>query len=669
MGCGVDVSSTYAWGWFGKTTAQASKPTPKRMRPRVRPVPLPRWKPRGSLRIPRPLEGATNNTTGSNPSAPPLALVLDAGYIARTMSQRETDNCRSERSALPYVSPLPAEAGARRRVRVLRVAAYVAVAAALIVPIVGFQRSTLRTLRKAGEFDAANPDWNTAIGRAEGTRRPAADKGAIGRWRKAVRQFWAGRNIYDKPPIDYATVNTQPVSSVESPPDWGVVFMHPNTPFVVLLLTPFAYLPVGAMALSYNIAKLLALVAGLLAAAAVAGHGKRRVVDWVVGLGLLWAILPVIGDVQHGNTNVFAMAAVAVHLWLYRKGRDWLAGLPLAAAICLKMTPALFLVYWLYQRSWKTLAGSLGWLVLLAVVIPAAAVGPSRYATLSTTWFNNMIRPGLVRGSWYPEHVNQSLSGVVSRYFQDGQNGDIYWGPDDDPHYLSPRHGWITVAALPTPAAKGLLRAGQLAIAALLAWAIGWRKLRRDDGRRALHYALVLLAMMLLNQRTWQHHAAVLLPAGVAIWQGIAFGRVSRRARAWALGLVAASGAFIWVVRGGLFTGLARLMGRTEPVAETWSDVAKAYGPIFCYFALLFAAAVILSVSLRRAKDPYALQRQKLGSSPATETLDVHHSAQVFDATGGCAFSCGTYSAFGKSIRGRSFINCVMGSKVFRIAR
>jgi hypothetical protein len=237
---------------------------------------------------------------------------------------------------------------------------------------------------------------------------------------------------------------------------------------------------------------------------------------------------------------------------------------------------------------------------MLGVAVPAAAVGPQRCAALTQSWFNHVIAPATVRGGWYPEHINQSLSGVVSRYFLAGPNGDIYWGPDDDPHYQGTEHGWITLKALPEWAAKAILRSGQLAIVLLLAWAIGWRILPRDDGRRAMHYGMVVLAMLLLNQRTWQHHVAVMLPGAVAIWQGIAAGQASRRARAWALGLVAVAGGLLALARGEVFEAIARLTGRHGQAAEAFADACKAFGPTFYYVAFLFAAAVILSVSLKK---------------------------------------------------------------------
>jgi len=514
--------------------------------------------------------------------------------------------------ALPYRSPEPDDPAGRRRVRALRAAAYVLVTAVFVVSVVQFQSGTVKALRKAEKFDRKHPDWTPALGRAMGENRPAGHKGAIGRWRCAVRQLWEGRNIYAFVPEDYTKVDTRPASAAESPELRGIVWMHPNMPATVLLLTPFGYLSAPWAALAYNVLKLAALAAAVLMAARLAGHGERRVADWVVLLGVLWTAMGLVGDIRHGNTNVFVLAAVVGHLWLFRRGRDVLAGLPLAAAICLKMTPALFCVYWLYQRNWRLLASTVGSFVLLAVVVPAAALGPGRYGTLAGTWYRNMIAPGLAKGSWYPEHINQSMSGVVSRYFLAGKNGDIYWGPDDDPRYLGRKHGWITLAALPDAATRWVLRAGQVLLVAVAAWAIGWRTLPRDDGRRALHYTLVLLGMMLLNQRTWNHHAAVLLPAGVAVWQAVAFGRTGRGTRIASLVMLAGAGLLHWLVRGELLAGVGRLFGADAAAGERLADVAKAYGPTFYYFLLLFAVAGACSVALRTKAEPFAPRRQTL---------------------------------------------------------
>ncbi len=384
-------------------------------------------------------------------------------------------------------------------------------------------------------------------------------------------------------------------------------------PLTVMLLTPFAHMPVWAMALSWSVLKLLVMIAVVFMVISVTRHNGQRIPYWVVALGLAWTVPFVIGDIQHGNTNIFVLGAIVFHLWLFSRGRDWLAGAPLALAICLKMTPALFVLYWLYQRNWKLLGGTLLALAILAMLVPAAALGPAHYVELTHTWLDNLIIPGLVKGSWYPIHINQSLSGMLSRLCLGGQaGGNIFWNPDDTPYSQQTQEGWIAMWSMTDATTKMVLRVCQLVIVAAMAWAIGGRQLPRHDGRRGLHYALVLLGMMLLNQRTWDHHAAVLVLAGVAIWYAIAFGRFSLPVRATALAMMLAPRVLAWCQAGDTYTFIAAVMGKSRNVGKEWGDWAEAYGPTFFYFLLLFIPAVIMSVAMRKSACPYAEVRQKL---------------------------------------------------------
>lgn len=514
----------------------------------------------------------------------------------------ETDK---PRWSLPVEMPTPADP---RRARVARVAAWVALSAALIVPVVQFQHQTTRNLRRGEMFDRAHPGWTRQDARDGGPQRPKASKGAIGRWRKAVRHFWQGQNIYGRMEIDATTGRGVDDDEDEQRP----TYLHPNMPAVVVLLTPFAYLPIPAAALAWNIAKLAVILATLWMVAGLAAHGRRRIADYVLGLGVAWCLTLIIGDLLHGNTNVFVMGAVVAHLWLFRRGRDLAGGAVLALAICLKMTPAIFLLYWAYQRNWKLLAGTLVGLVLLAVAVPAAAVGWNHYVELTGTWLENLIVPGLIEGAWYPIHVNQSLPGVFSRYFLSGPDGNIFWNPDDNPYAIQNQFGWITLASLSPATVKLLIRAVQVAIVVAVGWAIGWRKLPRDDGRRLLHWGLVVVAWMLLNQRTWDHHAGAVLLADVAIWQAIAFGRFARRVRAAALTLMILAGLLLIASMGGVGEAIAELVGSDGREAKLLADRIYAYGPLFWHFVVLLSTGVLLSVALRRGEQPYAAERQTL---------------------------------------------------------
>ena len=314
-------------------------------------------------------------------------------------------------------------------------------------------------------------------------------------------------------------------------------------------------------------------------------------------------------------------------MWLYRRGREGLAGASLALAICLKMVPALFVLYWLYQRSWKVLGGVVVGLAVLAVAIPAVALGPGHAADLTRDWLTNLIVPGLVKNSSYPVHINQSLPAMMNRFFQPEGSaaGNIWWNPDDVPIYPGPealartvnispdQKQWVTLASLTPRTVQMFTRLGQFSIVCLMAWAIGLRRLPRDDARRGLHYGLVVLGMMLLNQRTWDEHAAVLLVATVPLWTAIGFGRISVAARWAAFALAMAGGLVYWLTRQEPLRVLARLAGKhTKDDVKVWANIAEAYGGAFYMFLLLLVATAVLAIALKKSDPPLAMERQKL---------------------------------------------------------
>lgn len=501
-----------------------------------------------------------------------------------------------------------------------RVAAYVAILAALAAVCVQFHRRTGRNLDKAADADRAyrdalaahqadpsDPAKRTEAVRAmKAVRTVKRTRGAISRWGRAVRQFWAGENVYRPLPgtgaTDPLTGELLPGRTLPPKPELRLgmsveeltdrpVRMHPNMPVVVILLTPLAYLPAQVCVATVNVLKILALVAAVFAAAAVANHRRHRMDEWVVGLAVLLAGPLIISDIQHGNTNTFVLAAIAGHLWLYRRGRDFWAGALLAAAVCLKMTPALFGLYWLYQRNWRLLAGLAAAGVVAAVGAPLVALGWARYGELTGSWLENLILPGLLKGRPFPAHYNQSLPGVFWRLMM---TGNIYYSPDDV--LVADRFGYINIVSLSPAAGRWVLTGLKAAIVAVMAWAIGWKKLPRDDARRGLHYGLIVAGMLILNQRTWDHHAVILLIAYVGIWYVLAYSRIGRPTRITCLVLTALAGVINWLMGKSLFVPF---FGKDR--GKEVADVVEAYGPSFLHFVLIFTVCVILLRALAAA--------------------------------------------------------------------
>ncbi len=81
----------------------------------------------------------------------------------------------------------------------------------------------------------------------------------------------------------------------------------------------------------------------------------------------------------------------------------------------MKVTPALFIPYFLYKRSWRTSGSTFLGLALFLVIVPSIVLGPSFNGRCLAMWWHRMITPFVVEGDISPQEVNQSLGGVVTR--------------------------------------------------------------------------------------------------------------------------------------------------------------------------------------------------------------------------------------------------------------
>jgi len=143
-------------------------------------------------------------------------------------------------------------------------------------------------------------------------------------------------------------------------------------------------------------------------------------------------------------------------------------------------------------------------------------------------------------------------------------------------------------------------------------WAIGLRRVPRDDGRRGLHFGLIVAMIMLLNQRTWDHHAAPLVIGYFAIayaaWAASAT-RTWRRGIGYAL----------------LVACVLALAAGDDPMkllfGEAGSDRAAAYGTTFWHFLIVWVLCVIATRKLRDRLDPY---NGEIGGGSATNFTNAH---------------------------------------------
>lgn len=307
--------------------------------------------------------------------------------------------------------------------------------------------------------------------------KAAEDRSAFVRWRHQVLEFWQGENIYD-------------------------AMMFPNPPIFPITLYPLMTLPPVTGALIWYALK-AALTAGSiwLCFLMVRPTGERTLPSWIQGLVLLLSLRPILSDLHHGNNNLLILFLVVASLYAWRKGYDVLSGLILALAISYKITPALFVPYFMYKRSWRMVGATMLGMVLYVFVIPSLIIGPSFNLLCLQTWWRRMMTPFLVKDFVSPQEINQSLVGVLTRLLTDTRTGDGRYDVRLDLNLVSWSPDFV----------KTLLKVVSISLVGLLAVFCRTKTTRRDDPRLLGEFALVVLTMLFVSERSWKHHYVTLL--------------------------------------------------------------------------------------------------------------------------------------------------------------
>ncbi len=281
------------------------------------------------------------------------------------------------------------------------------------------------------------------------------------------------------------------------------IAIREHTPYLYPPL--FAHLLAPLTCLSLSFASFLWTFGNCVAFALLFGVSFQSLNANKTGPRLAWliAFLPLLlGNLALGQVNLWI--ALLATLALTRERRTpWSAGLCLALAISIKLTPAVLLVHFAARRSWKLLA----WCGGFGIALNGAsflALGPARVAILRG-WFDEVVVNG-----WkfnFAVSGNQSLNGAFLRFFTSA-------------HTDAPRFPSVTL--LDTGSLAPTLVLG---LCGLFLGLSAWRSFQSTRNKQAAHAAaLATCACLLLSKLSWVVHFPMLaLP--LALIARDAFGR------------------------------------------------------------------------------------------------------------------------------------------------
>ncbi len=375
--------------------------------------------------------------------------------------------------------------------------------------------------------------------------KAAEDRSAFIRWRHQVLEMMAGANIYD----DY---------------------FFPNPPIMPLTLYPLMALPPVEGAVAWFGLKVALAAASILMCLRMVRLGDRPVPSWVQAMVVVLSLRPIMSDLHHGNNNILILFLVVAALSAWRKGYDVLAGLILAYAIAFKVTPGLFLLYFAYKRSWRTVGAAALGMGIFLLIVPSLFLGPEFNGICLGTWWHRILSPYVGGDVVGDQEINQSMVGVLSR---------LLTGSTRVGRYAVKLR--VNVVAWDPKRVVTLIKLLSVALVGLLAWLCRTKAERRDDPRLLGEFSLVVLTMLFVSERSWKHHFVTLLLPYTYLSYRVGVAGLSNRARAIlgaALVLSAVMIATTSTEMGGLF---ARRQGH---------KIAQAYGMFLWSGVVLYVA-------------------------------------------------------------------------------
>lgn len=175
-------------------------------------------------------------------------------------------------------------------------------------------------------------------------------------------------------------------------------FLYP--PIAACFFALFALLPIPAAAFLWN-SFLLILFAGAL------DLTLRFLGLSYLNLGSIWkavpardkVLFPLVGvmvlldNLVMAQINIFVFFLCVLTLILWKREKDFTAGLVLASAVLIKLTPVFFCLYFLVKRAWKLLAGVVVGGLILTILIPTIVFGWNQNRIYHQQWFGRMIKP------------------------------------------------------------------------------------------------------------------------------------------------------------------------------------------------------------------------------------------------------------------------------------
>jgi alpha-1,2-mannosyltransferase len=194
-------------------------------------------------------------------------------------------------------------------------------------------------------------------------------------------------------------------------------FTYP--PLAAVFFVPLHLLPMPLADLAMCVGSAVALTATTLVIAyRLRGWNKQAIMLGLTATVAAFAFEPIRSTIGFGQINLMLMGLVALDCLLPRT--RWPRGVLVGLAAAVKLTPAVFVVYFLVRRQYREAAVALGTFLGLGVL--GFALAPTDSAKY---WFGVLLDPDRIGGPTYA--YNQCFKAVLQRVLAEGPAQSLLW--------------------------------------------------------------------------------------------------------------------------------------------------------------------------------------------------------------------------------------------------
>lgn len=197
--------------------------------------------------------------------------------------------------------------------------------------------------------------------------------------------------------------------------------VHNYLPFFVIFMVPWTLLPLKVAMAAFTLFS-MALLAGtvwMIELLFRRGVGTNPSLATLITIGLM---LPFIhSSTTVGAVNVLVLFLVVASWFLFERGREWEAGLPLGLAVLIKLLPAVLIVYFLLKLRWRVGLSAIILAIGLGVAAPLSTTGFRRTVEYHHAFYRGAVQEHSARATITSEkpikakYSNQSLPIVLRR--------------------------------------------------------------------------------------------------------------------------------------------------------------------------------------------------------------------------------------------------------------